>query len=162
MSPHRPYPTPFPGSRLTCRLEGFHSHSHQTDTPQSRTVGGTAHPGKEASTGNGGDSPSRGQGPPGSSPLHPSLLLGRCSQHHKPHHHLGPHTHSPLAFDTGALESQGGRSIESQDCPTWGSQSSYHCAGRARGAHNLVELGVSGSQGPQSHRGRHRGVGSLA
>lgn len=137
--------------RLTCRLEGFHSRSHQTDTPQSHTAGDTSRPGREASTGNAGDSPSRGLGPPGNSPLHPSPLLGHCSQHRRSHLHLGPHTHLPLAFDTGALESQEGRCIESLGCPTQGSQYSYRCAGRVRGDRSLVELEVSDSQGPQSH-----------
>lgn len=137
--------------RLTCRLEGFHSRSHQRDTPQSHTAGDTVRPGTEASTGNVGDSPSRGLGPPGNSPLHPSLLLGHCSQHRRSHHHLGPHTHLPLAFDTGALESQEGRCIESPGCPTQGSQCRYHCAGRVRGDRSPVELEVSDSQGPQNH-----------
>lgn len=139
------------GHRLGCRLEGFHSRSHQRDTPQSHTVGDTVRPGTEASTGNAGDSPSRGLGPPGNSPLHPSLLLGHCSQHRRSHHHLGPHTHLPLAFDTGALESQEGRCIESPGCPTQGSQCRYHCAGRVRGDRSPVELEVSDSQGPQNH-----------
>lgn len=147
--PPRPIPPLTP--RLTCRLEGSHSHSHQTDTPQSHTAGDIAHPGREASTGNVGDSPSRGLGHLGNSLLHPSPLLGHCSQHRRPHRLLGPHTHLPLAFDTGARESQEGRCIESRGCSTLESRCSYRCAGRVREDHNRAELEVSDSQGPQSH-----------
>lgn len=139
------------GHRLECWLEESRSHSHQTDTLQSHTEGDTAHPGREASTGSGRDSPSRGPGPPGSSPLHPNFLLGRCSQHHRPHLHLCPRIPLLRASDTGALGSWAGRSIESQDPPAQGSLSSCHCVGMEKEGRSQEGWVGSGSQGPHSH-----------
>lgn len=144
-------PHPSQGFRLTCRLEESHSRSHQTNTLQSHTVGGTAHPGREASNGSGRGSPSRGPGPPGSSPPRPSFLLGHCSQHHRPHLHLCPRIPLLQASDTGALESWWGRSIESLGPPVRESLSSCHCVDMEKEGHSLEEQVGSGSQGPHSH-----------
>lgn len=144
-------PPPSQGIRLTCRLEEWHSRSHQTNTLQSHTAGGTAHPGREASTGSGRGSPSRGLGPPESSPPHPNFLLGHCSQRRRPHLHLCLHIPLLLASDTGALESWEGRSIESLGHPTRESLSNCHCVGMEKEGHSLVEQVGSGSQGPHSH-----------
>lgn len=139
------------GRRLECRSEESRSHSHQTDTLPSHTVGGTAHPGREASTGSGKGTLSRGPGPPGSSRLRPSFLPGHCSRRHKPRLLLCPHTPSHRASDIGALGSREGRSTESPGPPTQDSLSSCRCAGMARGGHSLEEPVGSGSRGPHSH-----------
>lgn len=139
------------GHRLVCRLEDFHSHSHQISTLQSHTVGGTAHPGREASSGSGKGNPSRGPGPPGSSPPHPSFLLVHCSQCHRPHLHLCPHIPLLRRSDSGALGSWEGRSIESLGPPAGRSLSSCHYAGMEKVGHSLEEQVGSGSRDHRSH-----------
>lgn len=142
---------PSQGFRLTCRPEESHSRSHQTNTQQSHTAGGTAHPGREANTGSGKGSPSRGPGPPESSLPHPNFLQGRCSQRHRPHLHLCPHIPLLQASDTGALGSWEGRSIGSLGSQVQGSLSNCRCVGMEKEGHSREEPEGSGSQGPRSH-----------
>lgn len=115
-----PSPCPTPpsqGFRLTCRLEQSHSHSRQTNILQSHIVDGTAHLGREASSGIERGSPSRGPGHPGNSPPHPSFLPVHCILCRRPHLHLCPHILLLWGSDTGDLRSWEGRSIESLGPP---------------------------------------------